>query len=38
MSIHVLCLVAAVNLVIFGRLFCLTGLEESPVLVFEGGI
>ena len=34
MSIHVLCLLAAVNLVIFGHLFCLTGLEESPCFSF----
>ena len=33
MSTHALCLVAAVNSVIFDRPPCLTGLEESPVLV-----
>ena len=34
MSTHVLCLVAAVNSVIFGRPPCLTGLEESPYSSF----
>lgn len=34
MSIHVLCLVAAVNLVIFGCPPCLMGLEESPCSSF----
>ena len=35
MSIHALCLVAAVNLVKFGRLLCLMGLEESPCFSFS---
>ena len=34
MSIHVLCLVATVNLVIYGCLPCLMGLEESPCSSF----